>query len=100
MIGQFLTTTALQPYATAIVDDALWPSHIKFQHVRRKRKEIDQSRSNIGPSKGPILNRDWSISLEEPILDRDWSIFLRLHLTCLWNFMCDGHYSGFPRFNA
>jgi len=23
VIGQFLTTTALQPYATAIVDDAL-----------------------------------------------------------------------------
>jgi len=49
-------------------------SHIKFhKHVRRKSKEIDQ--------------------LEGPILDRDWSISLRLRLTCLWNFMCDGLYA-------
>jgi len=52
---------------------------MKFhKHVRHKRKEIDQSRSSFDPLEGLILDRDWSISL-------------RLRLTCLWNFMCDGH---------
>jgi len=36
MIGQFLTTTALQPYATAIVDDALMKIEMRLERERQR----------------------------------------------------------------
>jgi len=58
VIGQFLTTTALQPYATAIVDDALEGNEERIKlKVKLIKIKVKRRRTGIRTTSGQLIYR-------------------------------------------